>query len=766
MDVDLALVSALQLRELLQQHSPSSPQVQELASQCERLLAVAADTLKGKGADPKVEQPQKVLSLSLMDTGFLELKDDLTEALVFFRSIAAADEDLAKKKQERQELSAVDSARQPRAERTGSDSGKKHRHASSSSSRRRKKDKEEVAHKAEPHVAVQDNLETLFSDWPHADLLDTGPGSGAAASSLPLHQSFCWGEGTAGDAFASANSGTAVEATGAGAVPRGDAGVHRRRGTDSRSKARGKGSRTARQAAQDASSTETTSSSASRSTSTRSRDSRDSTLSSRRHGHWKEKNVERYEEGVPVADGVGSISNGGFQGEVTWEQRVSFFLKVARRKSTRHRDSSSFASKAVLALRQRGQMRFLISCPDDKGPSLSTVSSGSTECGFLFFSIQTDVSRAARGASGTLLLTKLWALVLQRDIDLVARCEAAQKESAALHQQNGALQAHIQQQQQVLMQQQHQLQALHTQVQQMNANLNDAFQRLTAYEAQFQQQLHALHQVQQQRDAAAAQAAADKAKLQREMLQLEDELEAAREEGQRKQELVRKHEKEADRLDRELQQEVGRRRAAESKAKKQDERIAELTILLNNARSRIRHERQRSEELGLKLEAAAHVESSLKAELQASHGLPASLPKEDEEGRDLLKSPQRKQQADALTHSLSDTEQPQTGGVKTSRQPATHALSLVATTPCHSAGCCVDYCIIKRWSCLFPVTVAATAATGRVVQQHSWRRKWGTSRFAVASLRDSGRNCFICRFSHLKHIGRPCHRGYAGAGSI
>ncbi|KAL8452700.1 hypothetical protein Emed_001264 [Eimeria media] len=833
MDVDLALVSALQLRELLQQHSPSSPQVQELAAQCEKLLAVAGDALKVKGADPKVEQAWH----------------DLSEALVFFRSIAAADEDLAKKKQEKHEPSAVESARQPRAERAGSDSAKKHRHASSSSSRRRKKDTndEVVAHNADPHVAVQDNLETLFSDWPHADLLDTGLAPGPAPSSLPLNQSFPWGESKAGDAFPSTNPGAVAAAAEAGAVSRRDAGAHRR------SKARSKGSRSARQAAQDASSSETSSSSASRSTSTRSRDSRDSTLSNRRHGHWKERgrshqrhaaseevllpapqasssaelkaatdcccclrveslraslhlptphnsfrlaielnlpsyNIERYEEGVSVADGVGSISNGGFQGEVTWEQRVSFFVKTPRRKkSKKHKDSSSSASKAVLALQQQGQMRFLISCPDDKGPSLigdlalhsllSPYSSNtsaswcctyccflceysrwlscdgftylagdettyhqvplhyapqSTECGFLFFSIHTEVASAARGATGSaaasrpLSIPGSTALISQdrdegddeghglhqhrraraadhrgatRDSDLLARYEGAQKESAALQQQNGALQAHIQQQQQVLMQQQHQLQALHTQVQQMNASLNDAFQRLTAYEAQYQQQLHTLHQVQQQRDAAAAQAAAEKAKLQREMLQLEDELEAAKEEEERQQELVRKHKKEVDRLDRELQQEVTRRKAAENKAKKQEERIAELTVLLNNARSRIRHERQRTEELGIKLEAAANAESSLKAELQASQeaaaegkrqllsltwgldlppvfsGLPPSLPKGDEE--------ERKQQTDGrIFHSLSDTEQAQSERVKTSRQPAaTHALSLVATTP-------------------------------------------------------------------------------------
>ncbi|KAL8274675.1 hypothetical protein Esti_001390 [Eimeria stiedai] len=821
MDVDLALVSALQLRELLQQHSPSSPQVQELASQCEKLLEVARDILKVKGADPKVEQAWH----------------DLTEALVFFRSIAAADEDLAQNKQEQQEPSAVDSAWPRCAERTGSDSGKKHRHASSTSSKRRKNDKDDVAHRSESHSAVHDNLETLFSDWPHADLLDTGPDTGVAASSSPPHQSYSWGEGKADDAFASANSSSAAAATGAGTVPQGEPAAHRRRGADRGSKARGKGCRTARQAVHDVSSSETSSSSLSRSTSTRSRDSRDSTLSNRRHGHWKEKrrshqrhaasaevslsaphtssivelkaagdwccclcvaslraslhlpssrnsfrlaveldvpsyNVEGVEEGAPVADGVGSINNGSFQGVVTWDHRVSFLIKTTRKKSRRHRDGSSPASKAVHALQQQGQMRFLISCPEDKGPCLvgdfalhstareettfhqvplhytsqSTFSSGGTECGFLFFSIQVDVVSTARvatnvaGTSHPSSTSGPTALISHdrdagdkeghtsrqlrsraagdpgatRDSDLVARCEAAQKESAALHQQNGALQAHIQEQQQVLMQQHHQLQLLHAQVQQMNANLNDAFQRLTAYEAQCQQQLHTLHQVQQQRDAAAANAAAEKAKLQREMLQVEDDLEAAREEEKRLQELVRKHKKEADQLDRELQQEVGRRKAAENKAEKQDQRIAELTTLLNNARSRIRHERQRTGDLVVKLEGRAmktnfHEKASTHTSAAADgqhqllsltwgldsppffSGLPASLTKGDEEERDPWNSSQRKQQAHARIHSPSDPEQAQSESVRTSRQPATHALSLVAATPLWS-----DPIILRR----------------------------------------------------------------------
>ncbi|KAL8433223.1 hypothetical protein ACSSS7_004008 [Eimeria intestinalis] len=503
MDVDLALVSALQLRELLQQQLPS-------------------------------DEPPCLL-LQIVKGGH-ELLD----------------------------------------ERTASDSGKKHRYASGSSSRRRKKDKDDVAHRAEDsHVAVQDSLETLLSDWPHADLLDTSPGAGAAPSSPPLLQSFSGGDAKAADAFAFTNSGAAAAGSGAGAASHGNTAVHRGRGADSRSKARGKGSRAAREAAQDASSSETSSSSASRS------------------------NVERVEEGSPLADGVGSLSNGGFQGEVTWEQRVIFFIKTSRKKSRRHRDSSSVASKAVHALQHQGQLRFLISCPGEKGP-------------FLVGDL------ALHYTANSFVLILLLALVLQPDAELAARFEVARTENAALHHQNGELQAHIQQQQQVLMQQQHQLQALHAQVQQVNANLNDAFQRLSTYEVQYQQKLHTLHQVQQQRDAAAAHAAAEKAKLQREVLQLEDELEAAKEEEGRQQELARKQKKEADRLGRELQREVGRRRLAESKVAYQDKRIAELTTLLNNARSRIRHERQRTEELLTKLQAAAHNESSLKAELQAS----------------------------------------------------------------------------------------------------------------------------------------------------
>ncbi|KAL8425063.1 hypothetical protein Efla_001452 [Eimeria flavescens] len=698
MDVDLAVVSALQLRELLQQHCRF---ILVALLPCRRLLAKAEDTLKSKGADLRVEQALK----------------ELSEALSFFRSIAAADEDLKQKKQ-----GPTDSTRPRRAARSESGGSKKHRHVSSSSSRRRRKEKEndEGPKSAAANRGAQANLETLLFDWPTADF-----NSSAVASASPQYGGFFWGQTQPGDAFASTGAGGAAAAGGASAAAEEKKTDHKHRASGGRAKERSKSSSTSRQAARDASSSERSSSdSDSESTSTRSRDSRDSNMSNTQQRHWKEKRrprprlaasehpftpeasasaesetstdcsccirvaslraslqlrssaasvrlaaelslpsytVERIEEGPLWAD---AVSSDGMHKEVTWQQQISFLIKPSRgTKSRKGRDSGSRASKAIQALQQHGQMRFLVSSSGDTPHTLAGEFSfhaiasgetglhqvglhplsqggleGSTEGGWLSFSIQVEAGNAARSSADAAaashaslpLESQTWRTQDRGEgrengqdshqsrrsraadehgatsyADSEARCNAAQDEKAAVQQQNAVLQAHLHQQQQVLVQQHQQVQALQVDLQQANSKLRDTLQRLQAYELQHQQQLQTLHQLQQQRDAAAAHAAAEKAQLQREVLQLEDTLEAAREEEKCLQQSFQTLKKDADRLARDLQREEELRRVAESKVNKQEEMIADLTTLLNNARSRIRTERQRNEDLVSKLEGFA-----------------------------------------------------------------------------------------------------------------------------------------------------------------
>ncbi|CDJ36515.1 uncharacterized protein EMH_0088630 [Eimeria mitis] len=187
--------------------------------------------------------------------------------------------------------------------------------------------------------------------------------------------------------------------------------------------------------------------------------------------------------------------------------------------------------------------------------------------------------------------------------DLDGSLKSTKNENAALQQQNKLLQAQVQEQQQAILQQQQHIQALQAHI---------------ATEVQQHQQQQALQQMQQQRDAESRASAAEIARLQQQVLQLEESRRSAEEEQKLHRKQIRNYRMEVEQHERERQRLLEEQKDSEKKAMEQEKTIAELTTLLSNARSRIRDERQRSEGLVGKLEAASEVESSLKAELQAS----------------------------------------------------------------------------------------------------------------------------------------------------
>ncbi|CDI85769.1 hypothetical protein, conserved [Eimeria praecox] len=202
--------------------------------------------------------------------------------------------------------------------------------------------------------------------------------------------------------------------------------------------------------------------------------------------------------------------------------------------------------------------------------------------------------------------------------DLDTSLKSTKNENAALQQQNKVLQAQVQEQQQALLQQQQHIQALQAHMQQLTAQLTEASQRLAAFDMQQQQQQQAVQRMQQQRDAESRASAAEIARLQQHVMQLEDFRSRAEEEQRLHRKQIRNYRMEVEQHERELRRLREEQKDSDSKIMEQDKTIADLRILLTNARSRIRDERQRSEGLVGKLEAASEVETSLKAELQAS----------------------------------------------------------------------------------------------------------------------------------------------------
>lgn len=65
---------------------------------------------------------------------------------------------------------------------------------------------------------------------------------------------------------------------------------------------------------------------------------------------------------------ISNISNASTARDVTWPQRVTFLIRWRRSKSKKNNSSSSRAAKALKALEEEGQMRFLIGNADEGWP--------------------------------------------------------------------------------------------------------------------------------------------------------------------------------------------------------------------------------------------------------------------------------------------------------------------------------------------------------------------------------------------------------------